>query len=209
MSHKSWLISWIGAADHECAEGKHGADIGPIASALVNGKAYDNIYLLTNYDFKRSKKYCAWLEKRTGYKSSQVDLFGIDLSSPINYGEIYDKVSRNLQKAGLPNPSVDLTFHTSPGTPAMAAIWILLAKTRFPAKLIQTSRENGLATVDFNFDLANDFLPEFLRPKFGYADTHGPTPLPHLPQAHHLGGQPFQALLLRALPPQRPGRLGQ
>lgn len=45
----------------------------------------------------------------------------------------------------------------------MTAIWIILAKTRFPAKLIQTSREHGLESVDFFFDLANDFLPEFLK----------------------------------------------
>gem|GEM_PF-2739190 len=45
----------------------------------------------------------------------------------------------------------------------MAAIWIILAKTRFPASLIQTSKEKGLDQVDFFFDLAGDFLPEYLR----------------------------------------------
>jgi len=45
----------------------------------------------------------------------------------------------------------------------MAAIWIILSKTRFPAKLIQTSREKGVESVDFFFDLAGDFLPEYLR----------------------------------------------
>lgn len=45
----------------------------------------------------------------------------------------------------------------------MAAIWIILAKTRFPAKLIQTSKERGIESIDFNFDLAGDFLPEYLQ----------------------------------------------
>jgi sigma54-dependent transcription regulator len=64
----------------------------------------------------------------------RVDLFDIDLSSPINYAEIYAKVSEELKQARLPREDVELTFHLSPGTPAMAAIWILLAKTRFPRK---------------------------------------------------------------------------
>ncbi len=42
---------------------------------------------------------------------------------------------------------VQLTFHLSPGTPAMAAVWIILGKTRFPAELIESSREHGVRTV--------------------------------------------------------------
>jgi DNA-binding NtrC family response regulator len=160
---KSWLITWIGAADHESSEAKRGKDLGPIATALLGGTGYDRVYLLTNYDFERSRAYCDWLEYKTGYKSESVDLYGVDLLSPINYADIYEQVSNHLAKAGLPNDGVDLTFHVSPGTPAMAAIWIILAKTRFPARLIQTSRENGVEAIDFLFDLADDFLPEFLK----------------------------------------------
>lgn len=45
----------------------------------------------------------------------------------------------------------------------MAAIWVNPAKTRSPATLIQTSRERGLESVDFFFDLTSDFLPELLK----------------------------------------------
>lgn len=92
-----------------------------------------------------------------------MDLQEIDLISPIHYASIYTEVSKHLKDLGLPRDDVDLTFHLSPGTPAMVAIWIMLAKTRFPAKLIQTSQKSGLESVDFSFDLANDFLPEFLQ----------------------------------------------
>lgn len=178
---KTWLVAWLGKTDHECAEGLHRNDIGPIATALLGAQKYDRVYLLTNYDFDRSKRYCRWLEKRTGYPAEAVDLYQVDLSSPIDYGEIYAKVSGHLSGAGLPHAGVELTFHLSPGTPAMAAIWIILAKTRFPAKLIQTSRERGLEAVDFFFDLASDFLPEYLRRSgerverlAGAAKTHAP-----------------------------------
>ena len=163
MNIQSWFVSWIGAADHECAEGKRGLDLGPIATALVGKKRYDRVYLLTNYDFDRSRGYCAWLEAIAKYEPSAIDLYSVDLISPIDYADIYTQVSANLRQAGLPRDDVELTFHVSPGTPAMAAIWIILAKTRFPAKLIQTSKEKGVEPVDFFFDLAGDFLPEYLQ----------------------------------------------
>lgn len=161
MSKKSWLISWVGKADHDCAEGARGDDLGPVASAIKAHVPFDKICLLTNYEFDRTKAYCAWLEKTTG--CVETDLFGVELSSPTNYAEIYKQVSRELKTLRLPNDATELTFHLSPGTPAMTAIWIILAKTRFPAKLIQTSKENGLESVDFIFDLANEYLPEFLQ----------------------------------------------
>lgn len=163
MKKRSVLVAWIGKMDHECAEGRHGTDLGPIGTALLGPDRYDRVYLLTNYEFERSKRFCSWLEQKASYSPEAVDLYRVDLSSPIDYGEIYTQVSGQLQRAGFPSDATNLTFHLSPGTPAMAAIWIILAKTRFPAKLIQTSRERGLEQVDFFFDLANDFLPEYLQ----------------------------------------------
>ncbi|MGY0193517.1 sigma-54 interaction domain-containing protein [Leptothrix sp. BB-4] len=164
MAQQSWLISWIGKTDHDASdERSNGTELGPIASALLGAKRYDRIYLLTNYEYSVSKRYCEWLERRTNYPSDVVDLYQVDLRSPIDYASIYEEVTKNLKDARLPRKDVEITFHLSPGTSAMTAIWIILAKTRFPAKLIQTSREHGLQAVDFFFDLASDFLPEFLR----------------------------------------------
>jgi DNA-binding NtrC family response regulator len=163
MAKQTWLISWIGKTDHDASEGRLGQDVGPIAAALMGETRFDRVYLLTNYEFERSRRFCVWLEEKCGYKDNAVDLYGIDLPSPIDYAAIYDEVSKNLKAANLPREGIELTFHLSPGTPAMAAIWIILAKTRFPARLIQTSRERGQESVDFLFDLASDFLPEFLR----------------------------------------------
>lgn len=161
MRKESWLVSWVGETDHRCAEGTLGGDLGPIASAVSACASFDRIHLLTNYRFERSKSYCEWLERTSG--CAEVDLFHVDLSSPINYADIYEKVCAELKALRVPRDDVELTFHLSPGTPAMAAIWIILAKTRFPARLIQTSKERGLEEVNFFFDLANDFLPEFLK----------------------------------------------
>jgi hypothetical protein len=149
MTRRSWLISWIGKTDHDAASARPAGDeVGPVASALLGGPRHDRVYLLTNYDFEVSRRYCDWVAQKTGYPPDAIDLYQIDLASPIDYASIYVEVSKNLKQAGLPRDDVDLTFHLSPGTSAMTAIWIILAKTRFPAKLIQTSREHGLQQAD-------------------------------------------------------------
>ena len=57
----------------------------------------------------------------------------------------------------------DLTVHVSPGTPAMQAVWVLLAKTRYPAELIQSHEQTGVRTVSVPFDIAAEYVPALLR----------------------------------------------
>jgi transcriptional regulator with PAS, ATPase and Fis domain len=45
----------------------------------------------------------------------------------------------------------------------MAAVWIILAKTRFPAELIESSIQHGVRTVSVPFQIAADFIPDLLR----------------------------------------------
>lgn len=158
---KKWLISWIGDTDHKAAEGKLVDELGPIASALKY-EQYDRVHLLTNYGHARSGPYCDWLQSVTGHP--RIELQEIDLASPIDHADIYRQVTAELRQLRLPNDTIELTFHLSPGTPAMATIWVLLAKSRFPARLIQTAKQQqGVNEVDISFDLAGDFLPEYLQ----------------------------------------------
>lgn len=152
-----WLISWVGKNDLNAMAG--GAS-GPIASALRHDNGFTKIWLINNFPFDQGERYRDWLSARC---SGAVALHQAVLSSPTQYAEIYEEVSNFLLGIHLPQKGIEPTFHLSPGTPAMIAIWIILAKTRFPARLIQTSIERGLETADFLFDLASDFLPEYLR----------------------------------------------
>ena len=152
-----WLISWVGKNDLHAIRG---GSLGPIASALHGNQTFTRIWLLNNFSTEQGEQYRDWLSEQY---AGAVEVHQVTLSSPTQYGEIYDEVSSFLLGRQLPDPDVELTFHLSPGTPAMIAIWIILAKTRFPARLIQTSIERGLESADFLFDLANDFLPEYLR----------------------------------------------
>ena len=42
----------------------------------------------------------------------------------------------------------------------MAAVWIILSKTRFPAELIESSSQHGARTASVPFDMSADFLPD-------------------------------------------------
>ncbi len=83
----------------------------------------------------------------------------------MNFSEIYeaarDVVAAALRETGKPPPIC--TFHLSPGTPAMQAVWIILAKTRFTAEIIQSSVKHGVQTVSVPFEIAADYIPDLLR----------------------------------------------
>ena len=133
------LVAWIGHTDLRAAEGIPEAGVGPIGQAVAS-RPFDEVVLLSDHPAESTSRYVEWL-KRNGARD--VSATSVALSSPTQFGEIYDAAVRGVQRAiGTNNGEVSLTFHLSPGTPAMAAVWILLGKTRFPAELIESSRPN-------------------------------------------------------------------
>lgn len=157
---KKWLISWIGDADHRAAERQLERGVGPIAAALQNER-FDVVHLLSNYPYERSSDYCEWLRTMTTHP--QIGLTHVALTSPIDHAAIYREVTAQLTHLQEQHGAIDRTFHLSPGTPAMATIWVLLAKSRFPARLIQTHTDGSVLEANVDFDLAGDFLPEYLQ----------------------------------------------
>ncbi len=55
-----------------------------------------------------------------------------------------------------------IVYHISPGTSAMAAIWIILAKSAYPAELIQSSEEEGAKIISVPFEIAADYNPALI-----------------------------------------------
>lgn len=154
------LIAWIGNTDLSAVTQEATVGQGPLAQALASGR-FDRAVLLCNYPRARSAPFMAWLQQRT---NADIALQHIELTSPTEFSEIYPAVVAAVQEElARSTPSPLLTFHLSPGTPAMAAIWIILAKTRFPAELVESSREHGLRVASVPFDMSADFLPDLLR----------------------------------------------
>lgn len=138
--------------------GKDG--LGPIANAL-DARSFDHAFFLNNYPREEMAPYLDWLKSRTTVPLSVHD---VTLTSPTNFGEIYEAVVAVVEGCLSEYGSdVKLTFHLSPGTPAMAAVWILLAKTRYQAELIESSVEEGVKTANVPFDISADYIPSLLQ----------------------------------------------
>ncbi|MBU5614468.1 sigma-54 interaction domain-containing protein [Geomonas azotofigens] len=154
------LFAWIGRTDLKSAVSKGNDGLGPIANAL-DVRTFDQACFLNNYPPEEVTAYTDWLKFRT---SVPITIHNVTLTSPTNFGEIYEAavacVDQSITKFGS---DLELTFHLSPGTPAMAAVWILLAKTRYQAELLESSVEQGVKTANVPFDISADYIPSLLQ----------------------------------------------
>lgn len=154
------LVSWVGRTDLRAIDESAEIGLGPIAQA-VSARSFSQTHLISDFQENENKRYTVWLKKHT---TSPVSIHPTHLSSPTDYGEIHQTAVRVLElilhEVGV---APELAFHLSPGTPAMAAVWIILAKTRFPAELIESSYQHGVRTVSVPFDLAAEFIPDLLK----------------------------------------------
>lgn len=154
------MITWIGHADLLAAEEENGKTSGPIAQALEQLEI-SHTCILSNYPPAKGKAYLEWIKRRT---SGMVELHQVTITSPVDFGDIYKTASHHTASITDQHPDATICFHLSPGTSAMAAVWILLGKTRHPALFIQSSPEQGARFVDIPFDISAEFLPDLLRP---------------------------------------------
>lgn len=154
---QDFLVAWIGRTDLKAATGESEVGIGPIAQALAAGR-YHSVHLLSDFPSGESKAFVKWLGGKT---ATEIRLHSVKLSSPINFAEIYQGAVKVLGEIEAPNAR--MTYHLSPGTPTMAAVWILLAKTTFPARLIQSSVQAGVEEANVPFDISAEFIPHLLQ----------------------------------------------
>ena len=116
---KKILLSWIGRTDLRAVSEGDIVGLGPIAQA-IRAVAFDQVLLLNNFPEAEVKPYLSWLQ---GIKKLPVSYRQAALTSPTNFAEIYEAAEAVVQKCRIDFGSdIDLTFHLSPGTPAMAAV---------------------------------------------------------------------------------------
>lgn len=146
------LYAWLGNTDLRAVSDGSMRSGGPILSALMDG-GFDGLELLTDQGDEKTAVYTTWLRK---HFHGDVNLHPVALRSPIAFDEIYRFVDSVLHRAPKRQ---ERAFHLSPGTPAMAAVWIIAAKSAYPAALVQTSEQQGFQIVDLPFNIAAEFLP--------------------------------------------------
>jgi DNA-binding NtrC family response regulator len=157
---KAVLISWVGRTDLRAPKEEELVGKGPIAQAL-GVRSFDAVVLISDYPKSEVAPFLTWLRPQT---KAAVTVVYESLSAPTNFGEIYEVATRVVAESlEVRGRDVELSFHLSPGTPAMAAVWIILAKTRFPAELIESSPKHGVKTASVPFDISAEFIPDLLR----------------------------------------------
>jgi sigma54-dependent transcription regulator len=154
------LLAWIGMTDQKAARNEVETGLGPIGQAVIS-REFDRVELLSNFVKKENESYLRWLRQQI---HTSINFHYIPLTSPTNFGDIYEGVVATMEKLrGQQGSDIAFTFHLSPGTPAMAAVWMLLSKTRYPAELIESSKQEGVQTVSLPFDISAEFLPDLMR----------------------------------------------
>ncbi len=133
-----------------------GGDVGP-TKTLLDTQPFDEICLLSNYRPEWNKLYRDWL-------GAKAKIVRAALEKPTDYVSIFQIADGELAKIRKRTdwPDIELCLHLSPGTPAMAAVWLLLGKTRYPATFYETFAGKSWVT-QIPFDLTIDVIPEVLR----------------------------------------------
>lgn len=153
------IFAWLGNSDLRASEDASSVDRGPILMALDVG-SYERLVLLSDHGQRKTAGFVAWLRARF---EGTVEVRQVSLRSPTDYEDIYVAANEAVSAALALSPGLEMTFHLSPGTPAMAAVWVLLAKAKYGAALIESSRDHGVRPVVVPFDLSAEFLPAAIK----------------------------------------------
>ena len=161
------LFSWVGhtdllgfAGDHPEAQDavrnlvkKQDFSVSSPVKVTVSQEKFDKIILLWSYDAPQImaayQQYCG----------EQTAVIPAPIGNPTDYRAVYC-AARDIT-ADHCTVDDELYFLLSPGTPAMAAVWVLLGKTKFPGTFLQTYQNKSFRT-EIPFDLTADLLPELL-----------------------------------------------
>ena len=173
MDAKRILVQWIGHSDLRAmapslpaskrdeilkeigSQKPRSGDLGP-TKTLLSTRAFDEVHLLSNYPTTWNKQFTKWLECKNA------TIVPVKLAKPTDYKAIFELADAELAKVRGQTDSRELCLHLSPGTPAMAAVWLLLGKTRYPATFYETFGGESWIT-DVPFDLTIDVIPEIFR----------------------------------------------
>jgi hypothetical protein len=87
------LISWIGRTDLRAVEEGATIGLGPIAQA-IGSISFDQVALIGDYPKIEVDKYLGWL---SGIKKVPTTLHQATLTSPTNFGEIYEAAVKTIR----------------------------------------------------------------------------------------------------------------
>lgn len=167
MSGRRILLSWIGTTDllSMAAEldprqqervckavgftGQLKSQDGPIRT-LLKHESFLATHLLSNYPPFLNRLFAQWI-------GGNPSLHAVKLDDPTDYAGIFAAVKKALDSIGEA-PGDEIAFFLSPGTPAMAATWILVGKSRHDVVFFQSHGGRAWKT-EIPYDVIASFVP--------------------------------------------------
>lgn len=147
---KKILVTFIGNNDCLLGEGKEGAII-----SILKQRAFDLLYIMYNDTRYLQHASDILLYCRKKFPHLTVRYQEAESLNPIDYNLVYPSmvsaIKSILKEEGTKD--VDYTISLTSGTPTMHSCWILIVKGGIiDARLIQSSREDGIQDVNFSLD---------------------------------------------------------
>ncbi len=161
---KQILVSWLGITDLKAAgqvslRPNEEIGDGPILGAL-NNLSFDELHLIHEQEKTKLDAYIAWLTDHIDIKVIPVKC---SLRSPIDFGDIHQSMDSHLSQLTTNNSDLDVSIHLSPGTPSMTAVSILLGKTRYNTRFVQSTKDKGGEFVSIPFDISAEYIPQIIK----------------------------------------------
>ncbi len=147
---KKILLTFIGNNDCLLGQGKEGAII-----SILRRREFDVLYIL--YNDTRYLQYASeiLIYCKKNFPRLTVRYQEADALNPIDHNLVYPAMVaavKEIQKEEG-HKDVEYTISLTSGTPTMHSCWILIAMGGIiEAKLIQSSREEGVQDLDFSLD---------------------------------------------------------
>jgi len=157
------LYSWIGDTDRKAIKQQHYLECA-LGSILSNDK-YDELILIADTDEEVSpkadrtkqatEKLVSILQKQFSLK---IEVDYIDLENPTDFSGIYTAALAAMEKQNVfGSEPTSMDFNVTSGTPQMSLIWHLIG-IQFNGRMLQHSKEAGVAEIDFPFEIKSEFI---------------------------------------------------
>lgn len=161
---KNILCSWIGDNDLKSFQ-EDKLQLGPIFGLLSSGFVADvgQVLLLgTRQHRKVKEEFTEFLKK---HFKKEFLLFIYDFEDPTDFHRIYEAVRKTTDSVeSKSDEGIAWSFYISPGTSHMAAVWLLLGKTIYNARILQAfydkeNEEQRVGEVDIPFSIDAEYIP--------------------------------------------------
>jgi DNA-binding NtrC family response regulator len=147
---KKVLLTFIGNNDCKLSQGMEGSIL-----SILKERAFDYLYILYN-DVRylpfaaEIREHCKKLYPRLTIGYQEADAY-----NPIDYNIVYPAMVAAVKaiEKEIGKSDLEYTISLTSGTPTMHSCWILMVMGGIiKAKLLQSSREEGIQDVDFSLD---------------------------------------------------------